>query len=411
MKPLKSSDYLWHISILVILRMFQQNGQDMMEGEESVDSDDEIIPGAQPCNRRISMIPNGSTKRGASKSASDAKKQKTQSEEEIQQQILTIDPEKKCCIWDFLEYYHQDLLVKEYVTKLLKIQMLPITPDSEEIDEWISEIPDFELPEIIQCEIINNFMFYFQSRYFKHNVQEAVKKDITLFNPTCRFNIPQFALLPLKTFEKMTDAKKSLVLCLQIESLEGTQFANELRFLKILFLISEFLETKSFDTEQKNLLLKSFFGAFYIKCRTEFLKAYSVKDINWDSKKGKLVHTLPKWRKSDDPIPPSSNNRYATDLINRVKAGKEKIAGQAAKTEFDQLSTLKSINQKQSTNFEHKKRPTTQEFSSSSKSKPDKRKIVKAKRQNSNQRNNSKPPNQNQPPPPINVQKAKDLIN
>jgi hypothetical protein len=254
-------------------------------------------------------------------------------------------------------------------------------------------------------------MFYFQSRYFKHNVEKAVEKEISLFNPACRFNIPQFAMLPLKTFEKMTDAKKSLTLSLQIDSLEGTQFANELRFLRIIHSISDFILSKSLEEETAEKNLKYFFGAFYIKCRTEFLKKYPVKNIDWDTKASKLIHTLPKWRKTDDPTPPSTNsNRYATDLINRVKSGKLKISGQEAKDEFENLAKVEKPQNPKPTSSEKKRHPQ----SSSSNNNFNNRKVVKAKRLNGNPNNHQKHPKHRQPPPAppsLDLQQAANLIN
>jgi|SRR5690348_2270549 len=297
---------------------------------------------------------------------------------QIEQQIRKIDKKKELCILDFLDSYSSDVLVREYVTLLLKNKVLPKIPENPE--DYFHTKTNFDLSVEAHDIIINNFMNYFQVDYFQNNVVDAMSRNLALFNPINNFWTPQFHLLPENTLNMITKIKEAYVAQIQNQSLEGSNFSKELILLRIIDRIFSELVGPN-----RNFKFYSYqFCLHYMKAKCEFLKTYPIKSIDWDKKKTKIVHSKPKWRKEIPlAIPTKFNNHYAKSISVRIKNGQESFSFKDVMKDVENFQTMSkqsTSDQVQDSNSKVRPIPVSN-FNSKRKKAKAKRKSVKSDRQ------------------------------
>lgn len=261
---------------------------------------------------------------------------------DLKEKVSLHDPDELTCIRDYLDFSETDPLVYEYLQKLFCSPYLPTIPDTDLISQWLDNNSKCGLTQVTKVECIHDFVFYFQSRYFAQNVQGAVNNSVALFNPKVNFNVPQFQLLPLKTLNNLGKLKEQFALSYQSETLIGSQFAIELRLLRIIDRITTEINRLISDEEDRKSTFLYFFATLYTKARTEFFKNFNVKKIDWSNRISKSIVTLPKWRKENCEPPKSSINKYVAKSCEIMLRTNCVISAETAKTEFD--SWLKSNN-------------------------------------------------------------------
>ncbi|CAL8101378.1 unnamed protein product [Orchesella dallaii] len=250
-----------------------------------------------------------------------------------------MDSKKDLSILNFLESYDRDILVREYVDKLLKYQMLPFQPDQTLLESM--EAPNYTLSVEVQKVIIPNFFWYFQKRYFEKNTMEASDRDIPLFSPIARFNVPQYQHIPLATIEKLTEDRKIFAVSTQYKFLLGNQFSMENQLLQIWHEITTYIssmnEIKTKDQIQQET--HYFYLTFFLTCKTEFFKKYRMRNIDWDKKEDKVKPSLPRWRKENLTAPNNMSNRYSAALVKGIEEGRQAINANTAISNFTNLTT------------------------------------------------------------------------
>jgi hypothetical protein len=263
--------------------------------------------------------------------------------EDVKTKVKNLENIDKICISDYLDDYDSDILVKTYVDWLLEWKILPVVPEREELDEYIKMKPTSQLPYQCHDFILNNFMNYFQVRYFVNNVEKAKQHKVELFNPRLNFNIPQFQLLPQKKLTEVTDIKQWMIRRVQSAAREGSQFTGEFLLLRIIDNI--FNNIRQGTTADGDF--KHHFALHYLKAQLEFVKMYPIKKINWESKASKLIDTVPTWRKAEvQEIPTNYKNYYGRQLTERVKAKTEDLRSETVRADLDKFLEKGAIERK-----------------------------------------------------------------
>jgi hypothetical protein len=239
--------------------------------------------------------------------------------------ITTLEYYNKLSIKNFIETYDSDVLVMEYVDKLLAFPTTPpIIPQESEHDLYLNFKPGCQFPDKCTIELVTNFISYFQLNYFRHNVGSAIGSKTTLFNPKCNFHIPQFPLVPKKTLSKMHECKEQFVIFTQDHALQGSEFTRELLLIRNIHILGSFLNSQVANERDLHNHILHFFMISYLKARTEFSKVFNIKVIDWGNKEGKARLTEPAWRKVSPEEPPiKAHNKYASSLVQRIVSGQE----------------------------------------------------------------------------------------
>ncbi len=255
---------------------------------------------------------------------------------DLKEKLRFNDNEKRTCIHKYVDYYEKDALVKEFVEKLCRNRILPIPPDPDLVEEWIDFPKKCGLTAVTKAQCISDFGFYFQSRYSMHQISEAIKHKIAIFNPRVNLNVSQFQLFPLLSLENCGDLKEDFALQYMAEINEGSEFATQLCLLRILDRIYDEIKILTEEDDHEKTILYHY-GTLYTKSRTAFFKKYNVKKIEWLERKSKVVVSKPFWRKQIDRKPPPENrtNKYLASLCDDVLKGKVDFDGASAKKEFN----------------------------------------------------------------------------
>lgn len=243
----------------------------------------------------------------------------TEEETEMLQELFSIDPEKKLSIWALDTVDLSDSIVKQYVELVLK-HNVPEIPTIEEITRFKDKTDPLLCSAKVQGDIIMLFTSYFQTAYFLKNVQEAVKRDITLFNPKVEFFIPGYINLPMFYFDQLYSQKRDMVLALQTSAARSALFAAE----RYLVLAIDMLARDLGESDKSKVRYE--LTVLFEVSRKNFKSSFKMKDINWDEKKGRVHGSLPKWRKVDNATPPQVKNKYAEKLASSVVLGKLKLS-------------------------------------------------------------------------------------
>lgn len=248
--------------------------------------------------------------------------------------ILKIDPDKCLKIHNFICDYDSDQIVKEYVDILLKHEILPIIPDQDELEKFLTHTPSFELNHETQITLVKNFMSYFQTKYFQNNVNDATNNRVPLFNPVARLSIPGFQLLPEKTLKEFTNLKKVFAIQYQHAAKEGSELESELLILRNINLIMEFCNSEDSISD-----FSFHFATTFLKSRMEFMSVFKLKNIDWNArtKKSKITHSNPKWRKENKQAPNAAFNMYSKKIESRINEGKESFNGTDIRKEYTEF--------------------------------------------------------------------------
>ncbi|CAL8128633.1 unnamed protein product [Orchesella dallaii] len=238
--------------------------------------------------------------------------------------LLEIDPDKNLSIWEYLEQENRDPLIKEYIDIVRDSNFLPEEPMSDLLRDS-DFTPSFELAQDIQCKVINNFSCYLKGDNFVTNVKGATEANITLFQPTTKFYIPQYSLLPGKVFETFDNCKKMCVLSMQSAAVLGQSFTKELLLLRNFKLLKDAVALQLGDEDERLETTKYFYLTLYTSTYVNYFKTKKVKNIVWSQRKGRTHGSVPKWRMNNSEPPTETKCKFAEKLTSLVTQNKIKI--------------------------------------------------------------------------------------
>lgn len=234
-----------------------------------------------------------------------------------------LDSEKSLSVWELMNDYDSDSLVREYFQILSDVKIRPSIPDVTVLNTL--PVPDFELPIQIQSSILNHFTCYFQCRYSALNINAAVQNDVCLFSPFIHFKIPQFELLPEKYYKESKEAKELFVKAIQLNAVNGISFTIELILLRIYKEILLHVRTVVLAEAAQKQTMQQFFLSFYKAAQTNFHQKFKIKNIDWNTKESRVKDGMPRWRKMGTDPPAVRTSRYVKELTKKVNEGKVKI--------------------------------------------------------------------------------------
>lgn len=282
--------------------------------EKSFSSSGNFNPPTKPSNKR----------KFSTEKTDDPAEKRSRSEfcSALLQQVKTIDPKKELSIHHFLNDLKTDPIVDEYVDLLIKLGFVPSSPSSEQISFYgmMREKPPLTINTSIKC--MHLLMTYFQLRYFHTNLQGANQKTKAVIAIQAKLSIPNFKDLPIQILNKMTEDKRACAISLQENAMQGSSFMCELLKLRTGSLIREEVKGSSNDQVLVGTEIQSYFNYHFTKAKTEFMKEYPAKDINWEMYQDKIRHVEPSWRYKDTPIP-ITRNMYANEIEHKLSSGKE----------------------------------------------------------------------------------------
>jgi predicted CopG family antitoxin len=164
------------------------------------------------------------------------KKMSIDTTQDVTDQLLIIDPNKKACIHKYIERYGTDPVVRHYAELMIESGFIPILPCLEIITDWLKISCPIIIPKEKASMMVSKCMDYFQARYFKNNVDGAIKANKKLFNPKNGFNVIHWRLVPAVHLENMTQSKDDHVMKVQMEASQATTFTSQLILLKLYML-------------------------------------------------------------------------------------------------------------------------------------------------------------------------------
>lgn len=226
--------------------------------------------------------------------------------EDKKEELSLIDITKQLCIHQFMNQYQSDILVRDYADSLLELKMLPILPSQEDLEMYLNIDVTIVIPLDLQQKLVNNFMRYFQVKYFKNNLHAANLAEKQLFNPRNNFWVPGYELFPARILTNLNELKVSYVNDVQVETEKGAIFVLENMILRNYKFIVNFIkhELMCSDDQQCTKLFQHILAMTYQTAKLEFAKNYSVKVIDWTAYQSKTKESLPRWRLETPGQPP-----------------------------------------------------------------------------------------------------------
>ncbi len=241
--------------------------------------------------------------------------------DEKKEHISILDPDESLAVYPFLNSYHKDVIVKCFVDMFLDHKVIPILPTQEKLKEWLNHSITVEVSKDLMKMLINNFMKYFQVKYFNNNVSSALKEDKALFNPTKQFWIPGFNELPLDVHTALHKKKLEYVKQVQEKTVQGTNFVLQNFILRNIDMVMLFIKRTLLlvNEEEIKIHLEYIMAMAYSAAKVEFPKAYNVKLIDWRTYDSKATFPLPKWRKEENGLPPTDQvSRLCTNIHRQI---------------------------------------------------------------------------------------------
>lgn len=235
-----------------------------------------------------------------------------------------IDPESELALWAFYDDKDTDKIVKEYVDLIEKNRFFPRVPDQSRLEDLPQ--PAYQLSKECSKNVVSVFTDYFQSRYFCKNTKGAIDSNYAMASVHVNFQVPQYNQMPEKVFKDTVHHKDVICLAMQTNYCEGQLFVCELNLLRVYdFIITEVKTHVNTDAEVEKHT-EYFFLTHYVASKTNFIKNYNIKVIDWTQKPRKNKILLPFWRKKEGGSPPKfRENRYASALMKVINEGKAKL--------------------------------------------------------------------------------------
>jgi len=276
--------------------------------------------------------------------------------EEKIEMLSLLDQNKQLIIYDYLEFYQTDVLVKCFVDMVLEHKVIPVLPSQTIIESWLLHEVNVNVSNDLMRKLVNNFIKYFQTKYFNNNLKNAKEENKLLFNPKNNFWIPGFAEFPEKDIVDLNEAKFKYVQQVQDSSSKGTSFVLQNRILRNIDWTMQFIKNGLHITDnvEQKKHLEYILAMAYKTAIMEFPSSYGPKVIDWSTYESKATTTIPKWRKENASPPIDIPSVYSKSVLQKIDNGSINFDGKtiAAKSaEFMEAT----VEQKQ-------KRTLTQNF-------------------------------------------------
>lgn len=294
------------------------------------ESDEDLFEDSQQINQ-------GKRKKSRKSSQSSKKAKPIMSLEDKKEHLSLLDPSDALAVHSYINSYNSDVLVRTFVDMVLEHQTLPILPSQEIIKSWLQHEVKVDVTKDLMKMLINNFMKYFQVKYFNNNVTKATEKDKALFNPKNNFWIPGFQDLPEEALEELHKSKLKYVMEVQNISIKGTLFVVQMLVLRNIDNIMQFIKNslKIEENGEVKKHLEYILAMAYTTAKMEFPKSYNVKVIDWTTYDSKLLHTKPQWRKDNKEPTSNTTSNLSHNILEKIDNDKIQFQGESISKEED----------------------------------------------------------------------------
>lgn len=283
--------------------------------------------------------------------------------DEKKEHISLLDPSESLAVYPFLNSYYKDVIVKCFVDMFLEHKVIPILPEQEKLKDWLKHNITVNVSKDLMKMLINNFMKYFQVKYFNNNVSNALKEDKALFNPTKQFWIPGFNELPLDIHHSLHKKKLEYVKQVQEKTVQGTNFVLQNFVLRNIDLTMLFIKRTLLlqNEEEIRTHLEYILAMAYSTAKVEFPKSYNVKLIDWRNYDSKATLPLPGWRKEENGLPPKDQvSRLCTNIHKQIDENQVVFEGQKILDQQEKFLQAPYKRPEKRRRFQKKKRNPTQ---------------------------------------------------
>ncbi|CAL8135973.1 unnamed protein product [Orchesella dallaii] len=197
----------------------------------------------------------------------------------LEQQLTVIDSEKSLEVLKYIHSVRTDVVVKDYIDKILELNFFPTIPQQEEFEAIHNKKTVQLLTETCSADVVSLLMLFCQSRYFSNNMGDALKHRKSVLNVKASLHMPGFMRLPEDILVNMTSLKQSLAIQIQALLYEGSQFFQEHLLVecahKIYIEIKGSVEDSILKAETSNHI-----DLHFVKAQIEFMKVFNMKDID-----------------------------------------------------------------------------------------------------------------------------------
>jgi len=271
----------------------------------------------------------------------------------LEHKLKLLDQDEKLQIFKYVEDAKSDVVVKEYIDKLLELDFIPTVPSSEELKKIGEKKLLTTLNEQCSVEVVSLLMDFFQSMYFRNNIGGAIGAQKSVINVKANLHMPNFKKLPDRCLQSMTEIKQNCAVLIQSQAYIGTEFIEELLLIQcanaILKDVKDKVSTQALKVEICNQL-----DVHCLKATTEFLAHFKIREIDWVNFENKVRHTCPVWRKNNQPLPPS-RNYYAKDITQRILSKQESFNPATVQQQYEDfmqrgIFAAKNISMKRNSN-------------------------------------------------------------
>lgn len=282
-------------------------------------------------------------------------------------QLLQIDTSQSLSIFNYFDE-RDDLVIREYIDKLIMLNFIPCAPNNDPT-VLMSSVVNCKLSAETVEKVIPILMFYFQTRNFYNNIVEATAAEKSVFNVNQRPFMPAFKFTPESDLRKVTAIKNSFAMQIQGVHSQSAQFISEFLLIRAASIIMNEVKGKVGTTGDVTTETKAHLNILFFKCKIEFVGKFKLKNVDWSTYKSKVHHTEPKWRKEEISPPTDMENRYAAQLIARVKRGNESFEPASVKSDFENFlqAGVRTVTNAKTKTQQQRQNPQSRPPSSSSK--------------------------------------------
>jgi len=266
---------------------------------------------------------------------SQSKRVRTFSMERLKEELTVIEATTSLALFDVVENYLTDPIVKSYADKLLEMGFFPTLPTTQE-ELMRIQAPTVKVDLSPECQkyVISTLMDFFRTVYFKKNMQDAYDANKVVIPVKAPCMMPGFQFTPLEYLERDYAILHSAGIQMQKNGELKAKFVSELMLVYSASCIFEEVKRQVNLLVTQQIATQQLIDVYYYKAKLEFMKKFNIKIFDWENYTSKVKLILPKWRRENLPPPTQLHNRYATDIVERITAGKESFRPEQVRKDF-----------------------------------------------------------------------------
>jgi len=254
---------------------------------------------------------------------------------QVSEQLIDIDNTKTLSIFDVIDEYQTDPIVKDYADKLIELGFFPSVPTSEE-ELMRLQSPTVKVDLSVNCQsfVISTMMGFFRTNYFKNNMKSATDADKIVIPIKAKCMMPGFAFVPYNYLERDFNIIHSAGIQMQKNANLKAKYVAELMLINSAYSIFKEVKEQVVSKTCQHVSTQTLLNIYYYKAHKEFMSVFKIKIFDWETFASKVRLILPKWRKEDLPPPALLPNRHAKQIMDRIAFGKESFKPEDVRRDY-----------------------------------------------------------------------------